>query len=126
MMAALAIDSAFRAALAGLRRAENAPRTLSEHDKAAPPAGPAARVTVAAKSSGLGVGRRRPSKASTGAEAAMDPSTMWGYLSLSHAAEGSVQENVDDGKQAGMVQDRSSMDGSFSSGERVLACVFHE
>lgn len=125
MMAVLAIDCAFRAALAGLRRAENAPRTLSEHDKAAPLAGPAARVTVAAKFSGLGVGRRRPSKASTGAEAAMDPSTMWGYLSLSHAAEGEYAGDKAEDKQAGMVQDRRNVDGTFSSGECVLACVFH-
>lgn len=72
---------------AGERRAENARRTLSEHDSAAPPAGPAARVTVSANDSGLGVGRRRPSRARTGAEAEMAPSTMWGYLSLSHAAD---------------------------------------
>ena len=102
---ALANDLAIRAALAGERRAENARRTLSEHGSAAPPAGPAARVTVAAKTSGLGVGRRRPSKASTGAEEEMAPLTMWGYLSLSHAAEGYVQENVSEDKQDGTVQD---------------------
>lgn len=54
--------------------------------------------------------------AKTGAEAAMAPSTMWGYLSLSHAAKGCAHS---EGKQAGNA--RKNEDGSIS---RVGVVVF--